>query len=500
MTLLSLLSLINATNTGVQRILAGDDLNEAYRLGFIEWISRNMRVITGDKDTDTDFFNVFRVLTKENIFTKGKLLDTKALDFISKAEEATFSCDKKYKKPIHVPGFLLRIKSLRSLFLKNMAIPETTSRITDLSNIETLELHSCAIHDLTCLLPVDSKLKKLVIHNSTIRHCILDSSKVPNLEEIVINNSTLYSLNKEAFTLKKLKKLNLSGNHLFKLPIFDKTDKVVFEELDLSRNKFQEFPSCFNLFQSMKKFNISNNVIEKFDKDFKFGENLSIEDLNIKSNAIQSIPKGMINLKKLKTFDASSNQLKSIDSDLFRLPQIEKVLLAYNRFVDLKESFNFMTRILLNKTSMKPGDSPMNLKELDLSYNFLSSLPQSTASFENIQKINLKGNLFTSIPAVIFRLSKLETLNMATNRLMYVSGDLASLPLLYDMDLSGGNDFRTPLGDTNVIKRLPMLIFKRGSKKIVTIKLKGNPLAQDSTTNEYGRVDLEKYYKDWVEL
>lgn len=496
--ILSLLATINATSAGIQRIIAGNTIDEAYRLGFIEWITNNMRIISGDKDTDSDFFNVLRVLTKDNIYTKGKLLDNNALDFISKAEEATFSCDKKYRKPIHVPGFLLRIKTLRSLFLKNMAITETAARITTLTNLETLELHSCTIHDLTCLLPVNSKLKKLIIHDSNIKICMLDPAKVPNLEELVINNSNLYSLNKEAFTLGKLKKLNLAGNHIFNLPIFQDSDKTVFEELDFSRNKFQVFPSGFNLFKSMKKFNISNNVIEQFEKDFKFGKDMCLEELNMKSNAIKSIPGGIINLTKLKTLDASSNQLESVDSDIFRLPNIEKIILAYNRFVDMGESFNFLTRRMMKHASA--ADAPLNLKEIDLSYNFLTSLPASTVLFENIKKINLKGNLFTTVPYELLDLKKLESINISTNRLTYVPAGLANLPYLYDLDLSGGNDFRTPIGNTNVIKGLPKKILNRGSKKVITIKLKGNPLRQESTKNEYGKAALEEYYSDWVSV
>ncbi|ELA41474.1 uncharacterized protein VICG_01458 [Vittaforma corneae ATCC 50505] len=476
----------------------GEMTDAVIKQDFIHWFGRHLHESSKQVATDLNYLNHIIITTRNKKFIKGKHAKEEVMKEIEKAESVSAIFDRKFGSPSAFPLLLCKIKTLKVMYLKNVAIPSSLEKYTELSNLEELELHSCVIANLSCLLPANSKLKKLILHSCYILHCTIDVSRTPNLETLVINHTNMYDINKDIFMLKNLKKIDLKDNHLSALPVFDDKDALTTEELILTRNIFEKFPSNINSFKKLKKLDLSKNIIQKFEKDFEFDESLVLEELNLAENLVKELPKNLENLQKVKSINLSSNLLTKIDPEIFRFQTIEKLNLSLNQLEFIDESLPMIPREIFKFTRMVSGNTPVNLKELDLSYNSLLALPNSISSFVSLEKLNIEGNQFKSIPDQVYNLLNLHVFNASFNKIREIPSWLARLPYLYELNLAGGTNSRIPTGPTNEITKVPMLLVDRQSRKVIKITLKGNPIQDHSTINSYGKIDLIRNYRSWI--
>lgn len=474
----------------------GQQYADALEQEFYQWIADNFREVTAQPSTDPDFFNHLRISSKDGMYHKGKKLKSEDMEIIKKAESIMIVCDKRNTHPIVIPPLLLEATTVKSIFLKNIVIPEHTSITTKMNIIEEIELHSCTIYDLTTLVPLNSKLKKLILHDCDIKNCILDAKKVPFLETLIINNSNLHSINKEVFMLPKLKKLDLRNNQILFLPIFDLSDIPITEELLLKRNRLSEYPKQLNQFKNLKTADLSFNLIDGFAESFAL--NLPLEILDLEGNAIKNLPKGMENLVELKVLNLSYNSMEDCKIEVFQLPKLEKLNLSFNKFRKLNETISMFSRGIFDASGLAPGDAPYKLKELDLSYNFLEDLPLSFRCFQCLRILNLDGNLIQKVPDAALNLVNLETLRLSYNRLRFIPPELGRLPFLFEVFLVGGNDFRSTVGPTNQISLIPKQLLNQKSGRTVKLYLKNNYILPLSTFSDYGRDDINTFYNSQV--
>lgn len=463
---------------------------------FYQWIASNFREITAQPSTDPDFFNHLRISSKNGMYHKGMKLKANDLEIIKKAESIIIVCDKRNTHPIVIPQLLLEVKTVKSLFLKNIIIPAYTSITTKMEMIEEIELHSCTIHDLTTLVPKNSMLKKLILHDCDIKNCWLEAEKVPFLEKLIINNSNLHSINKEVFMLPNLRKIDLKNNQILFLPVFDATDVPITEEILLRRNRLISYPKQFNQFKKLKILDLSFNFIEKFN--FEFATGLPLESLDLEGNIVKKLPKGVENFLELKSLNLSSNKMEECCVDLFQLPKLEKLNLSFNSFKKLDESISLFSRSVFDMAGLIPGEAPYNLKELDLSYNLLTTIPLSFGCFKTLKVLKLDGNMLFSIPSAIFNLLNLEVLSLSYNRIKYIPCELARLPFLFELHLNGGEGFHQDTGLTNQISLIPKALLNQKCGKLIMIYLKNNTLLYDSTLMEYGMDEITKCYSAQV--
>ena len=112
-----------------------------------------------------------------------------------------------------------------------------------------------------------------------------------------------------------------------------------------------------------------------------------------------------------------------------------------------------------------------NLKELELSYNFLTTIPKELGNLVNLRELNLINNRLTSIPKELGNLSNLQHLYLSNNFLTTIPKELSNLVNLRDLFLSKNKLTTIPnsLGnlvnlqylhlDNNLLTTIPKEIF-----------------------------------------
>lgn len=488
----------------LSRLKTGMNMMDALKADFVDWMHKNMAIVANSPIMDPKYLNFFEVISKGGKFSKGILLDKDGKNQINEeilqAEMLSISIDDCSKVAVEFPYLLLKARTLKTMRLKNIVLGRNLSLCSELISLEVLELHSCIIGDLFSLLPKGSKLKRLIVHSCTIIPQGWSVENVSNLEELVVNNSDLYQLDKALFMLKKLKKIDLRGNHILELPKFAKNDEFTTEELNLSRNRFSKFPYEVQFFRRLKSLDLGDNLIKKFDKDFPDSTPMPLEKLNLERNMIESVPEILDGLENLKTLNLAQNRLKIGQSSIFQLPSLKDLNLSYNQITFLEEFSSLPSRLIFDRASIHPGVIGMNLKKLNLSYNEFRDLTNSISIFTSLETLDLEGNEFTSIPSVIFSLKKLRSLNVNYNRLMSLPSGLASLYNLYEIKLRGGNSHRNQTKFTNQIHGVPKDLMNQWPNQGVILILTDNPLEKKSTAFSLGEDELRKSYYNRVVL
>jgi internalin A len=128
-----------------------------------------------------------------------------------------------------------------------------------------------------------------------------------------------------------------------------------------------------------------------------------------------------------KELDLSGQNLTSLPEELAQLTQLETLRLGLNLSTFRR---NFLTALpdwLANLT---------NLQYLQLSSNKLTALPDWLAKLTNLQYLNLNHNQLTALPDWLANLTNLQSLHLSSNKLTALPGWLANLTNLQSLQLS----------------------------------------------------------------
>ncbi|KAG7471808.1 hypothetical protein MATL_G00101930 [Megalops atlanticus] len=320
-------------------------------------------------------------------------------------------------------------------------------------------LIACRKAGLTYL-PVitDPKIKVLSLSKNKIRHIPLNSlAGLPNLEWLDLSKNKLSdsSLTQDVFkNLGKLKRLNLDGNYLTKIPLLPPS----LEELSINDNKISTLrPHSFKGLSRLLRLELEDNRLQeegisslafrplrkllflKLD-DNKFrtipiGLPLSLQELHLSENKLEAVQEGVLNqTTKLKQLDLSHNRIRDDHIDpraLMQLQKLEVLDLSHNKLVrvppllppTLRQLFlhwNQIDRIVGNIFGhLRPG-----LEVLRLSHNHLRDDGVTAFSFLGLYRslvtLHLDHNQLRSIPPSLPRFKVLQLLRLDHNLIRYI--------------------------------------------------------------------------------
>ena len=197
-----------------------------------------------------------------------------------------------------------------------------------------------------------------------------------------------------------------------------------------------QFPREKERLTELKELNLSCCDLECLPNEFV---NLqSLEKLNLNSfNPIrdnifkfQEFPKVLCELKNLKELDLSYYHLKSLPNEFVNLQSLEKLF--------LRGKFQEFPKVLCELK---------NLKELDLERCDFKTLPDEFVNLQNLEKLNLTWNKFQEFPKIVdilTRLKNLKVLYLCECGLNSLPDEFANLQSLEKLDLRGNNFYGFP--------------------------------------------------------
>lgn len=222
----------------------------------------------------------------------------------------------------------------------------------------------------------------------------LDLINFINLNTLVISGIGILYFPKNINTLSKLEILDISLNHIKKIPNCICCDLSKLRILNIMSNKLTLLPKKIGYLVNLVKLNCGENKLVTISKNI--GMCLKIEELNVSGNNLLFIPKSIRKLIQLKKLYINDNLLVSIDfikyfvnlnlfyCDYNNLPFIPNNIGKLTKLQDFGCRYNNIKKIPLSIMNCK------NLRDFIVDNLELDYIPDNLYSFlENTCEYNL---------------------------------------------------------------------------------------------------------------
>lgn len=279
----------------------------------------------------------------------------------------------------------------------------------------------------------------------------------PSIKQLIMKKNKIKSIESAIQFYPDLEFLDLSGNHLLKLPSRTFQYQKKLKEMRLNSNKIgQVEPDTFHGMESLQILNLRGNLIDQLEHN-SFSSLLGLEELNLGQNRIAEIKSdAFYRLYNLKILYLDDNSLSHVPAESFLpLTNLAELFIGVNSFTTLEknafEKLKKLTTLSLNGAQLHNISSGAfagleSLRTLDLSSNRLTRIPTKEMSIlYRLEELSIGMNDFEIIPEKAFEgLSNLHQLEIiGANKLVRVqnnafmdNGNLRTIRFLSNEELS----------------------------------------------------------------
>ncbi|EMO39105.1 LIC_11051 family fibronectin-binding protein [Leptospira noguchii] len=274
-----------------------------------------------------------------------------------------------------IPEFVFQLSKLKKLLLIDNQLTELPDRLADLKFLQNLNLSGNKITQISNLNREFSEIIELGLFDNRLTS--LDGiCRFPKLKELLIWGNELETISPEISSLKNLTRIDVTKNKISSFPNIGATLESV-TDLSLSKNQLTQIPEALTQFPNLKSLGLSDNQLEEIPADL-FENFQKLETLSLSNNRISDLPKSIAQLVSLKSIYLKNNRFVQIPEVLKELKKLKDVSLDENQISELPEFLSEMTA----------------LRELKIGKNPVAQNPESAEA--KIKEINPKVTLYIS--------------------------------------------------------------------------------------------------------
>ena len=331
-------------------------------------------------------------------------------------------------------------------------------------------------------------ITKLSISSKKLKKLPADIFMFENLEEIEIVNCNLRKIQPDVALLKNLRKVSVYNNTSRKPLKLGKNSTVT--HLYIHGDNPKSVPKSFKNFEALKKLDLSENNLTKFNNgatrnknliDLDFQRNkitlkennikphVKLERLSMQYNKITYVPSSISNLADIKKLTFNYNEITDVAPEINRLQNLEYISFYNNKLTAVPAGIYGIKSMMLidlfynqlTKLDERIAEWPA-LQILYISHNQLSKLPESISKLDSLKEIHAYNNLLTELPSSLCRISNLKVLRINKNLLDELPACYPALSKLEEFDFSDNNIKHFPAEIVN-FKELKILAMKVNS-------------------------------------
>lgn len=202
-----------------------------------------------------------------------------------------------------------------------------------LVNLQTLNLsNNPLVHNQFRLLQSLTSLKSLNLANTqrTLQNIPTSLDNLVNLSEFNLSCNNLNRIPDVIYTLKSLKRLNISDNCIQELSGEIDTFWPNLEVLNLSRNQLKALPQALSKIEKLRRLYLNDNELVFEGIPNSIGKLYNLEVLMVSNNKLELIPEGVVRCGKLKKLILSNNNLITLPDAIYFLNDLKVLDLNNN--------------------------------------------------------------------------------------------------------------------------------------------------------------------------
>ncbi|KAM4604845.1 PH domain leucine-rich repeat protein phosphatase 1 [Polymixia lowei] len=241
--------------------------------------------------------------------------------------------------------------------------------------------------------------------------------------------------------------------------------------VDLSCCSLEQLPP--NLFYShdLTHLNLKHNFLPTDQRLQQLQRFSRLRSLNLSNNHLGQFPQAICDIPTLTEVNLSCNYLDSIPSSVGAMTSLQTFLLDGNCLGELPDELGSLQR----------------LSYLGLSFNQFSHVPQVLERLASMEKLCMAGNSLDTLTLQSFRLLRVKHIDLRLNKISSVVPD--ERDLLRHVTQLDVRDNRLEELDASLFPRLEVLHCERN--RIATLKAKGCLLKGIyASNNELGQLDV----------
>ena len=176
-------------------------------------------------------------------------------------------------------------------------------------------------------------------------------------------------------------------------------------------------------------------------------ENNKIVGIGLSSPYIPFLPECIKNFKNLNYLGFGNGKIKELPNEISEITQVKSLTISNSNIEHISDSIGYLVNldtlcITNNKNLVSITNSISNLKklkELDLCFNSMKSIPEGIGELNELVKFNGSNNNIKELPETMSNCIKLEDLIIHNNNLQTIPLSFKNLPLR--LAVIWGNDF-----------------------------------------------------------